>query len=62
VVPMVIMVFDSSLTKSLVTVSVSTVLITALIAWNSNREPHELLGATAAYAAVLVIFVGFNSP
>lgn len=62
IVPMVIMVFNTSLTKSLVMVSVVTVLIAVLIAWNSNGKPHELLGATAAYAAVLVIFVEFNSP
>jgi Family of unknown function (DUF6594) len=61
IVPMLIMVLDSSLTKSLVTVCVATVLLAVLIAWNSNGEPHELLGATAAYAAVLVIFVGFHT-
>ncbi|KAE8444273.1 hypothetical protein EG329_000680 [Mollisiaceae sp. DMI_Dod_QoI] len=61
IVPMVIMVLNPSVNKSLITSSIATILVAAVIAWNSSGKPHELLSATAAYTAVLVIFVGFHT-
>ena len=55
---MVIMAIDQSLTKSLITASVSTLLIVIIVAWVQGGSWKDVLGITAAYAAVLVVFVG----
>lgn len=62
VVPILIVSFNSSKTKSLVTVSLSVVLISLLIAVFSKASHLEMITATAAYAAVLVVFVGTGGP
>ncbi len=58
VVPILIMSFSSSQTKSLITISVSVLLVALAIALLSKASNQELIMATAAYAAVLVVFVG----
>lgn len=59
IVPIVIMtVPDGSKTKDLVTMSVAIVLFGMTVAWvvGSEPKPQDIVTATAAYAAVLVVF------
>ena len=58
VIPMLIMRLNETLAKSLTTVSVAAVLFSALTSLMFKASNVETLGATAAYAAVLVVFVG----
>lgn len=58
IVPMLIMTLHKSQTISLVTVPAAVLIFAIVIAAASTAKPHEVLGATAAYAAVLVVFVG----
>lgn len=57
IVPMVIMVFDPSRTKGLITTSAAVLLFAFFISLASSASNQEVLGATATYAAVLVVFV-----
>ena len=61
IVPMVIMVFYASLTKSLVTVSVATVLFSLALGLIFEASNELIVTATATYAAVLVVFVGTST-
>lgn len=57
--PMLIMTLHRSLNTSLITVSVATILFALLLAlYATDSEGKDVLAATAAYAAVLVVFVG----
>ncbi|KAI9713561.1 MAG: hypothetical protein M1820_000943 [Bogoriella megaspora] len=59
VVPMVIMAINPNITKSLITTAVSVfcfAVSTAVFA--TTADPKDVLSSTAAYAAVLVVFVG----
>lgn len=58
VIPMLVMRLGESLPKSLTTVSVAVVLFSALTSLMFKASNVETLAATAAYAAVLVVFVG----
>jgi hypothetical protein len=58
VVPMLIMANVPGKVSSLVTTCVALVIFSALIALFTELGPHEILATTAAYAAVLVVFVG----
>ena len=58
VIPMLFMRLGETLFKSLTTVSAAVVLFSALTSLMFNASNVETLGATAAYAAVLVVFVG----
>lgn len=58
IVPMAIMVFDPSLTKSLVVTSVAVSLFALVLSFSFQSSNTETLTATATYAAVLVVFVG----
>ena len=58
VVPMFIMSIPESSTRSLVTTSVAVVFFAGVISVGYNTSNSETLGITAAYAAVLVVFVG----
>lgn len=58
IVPMLIMSFDASKTKSLVTVSVAVVLFALSLNLGFDTDNKDTLTATATYAAVLVVFVG----
>lgn len=58
-VPMILMVLVPSTAMSLATVVVCTMVFAIATAYFSpTKLPIELLAATAAYAAVLVVFVG----
>jgi len=58
IVPMLIMSFHPSQTKSLVTVSVAVVLFALTLSLAFSTDNKDTLQATATYAAVLVVFVG----
>lgn len=59
--PMVLMVLKKSLHLTVITVCVSVVLVSGALALFSRKSAFEILGLTAAYAAVLVVFVGASS-
>ena len=61
VVPMLVMRLDENLKKSLITVSVAVLLFSAVTSLMFKASNVETLAATAAYAAVLVVFVGTSS-
>lgn len=59
VVPMLLMVLIRGIIVRLVTAGVCTVVFAFAFAyWSPQRTPVELLSVTAAYTAVLVVFVG----
>jgi VIT1/CCC1 family predicted Fe2+/Mn2+ transporter len=58
IVPMLIMALVRSQTASLITSSSAVLIFALAVAGISSAKPQELLAATAAYAAVLVVFVG----
>lgn len=59
--PMVLMVLRNDLLTTLLTSSVMTVLFAAALAIWTSLKGAEVLGYVAAYAAVLVVFVGSSS-
>ncbi|CAO1602662.1 hypothetical protein XANCAGTX0491_006267 [Xanthoria calcicola] len=61
IVPMLIMAICPSQAKTLVTSSVAVLLFAVGLAWKSMAKIETLLATTAAYAAVMVVFVGVNS-
>ncbi|KAF3767113.1 hypothetical protein M406DRAFT_274574, partial [Cryphonectria parasitica EP155] len=61
VVPMIVMIFQPSQTKSLISVSVAVVLFSLLLSFGIKVSNVETLVSTATYAAVLVVFVGTSS-
>ena len=61
--PMLLMALVAGKTASLVTASVATVLFALTLAFfASDSLGKDVLAATAAYAAVLVVFVGTSTP
>ena len=60
IVPMVVMALNSSLTKSLITVSIAVVLFALILSLVFETDNKDTVTATATYAAVLVVFVGTN--
>jgi len=60
-IPMLIMVLHKDLLTTLLTVSVAIIIFSVLIAIYSHQTTSEILTLTAAYAAVLVVFVGTSS-
>lgn len=49
-------------TTSLVTVAVAIVCFAGMLAWKASQTSgKDILAATAAYAAVLVVFIGTSS-
>ncbi|TVY89481.1 hypothetical protein LAWI1_G008352 [Lachnellula willkommii] len=62
IAPMLIMVLHGSVLTALLTVSVATILFVVAGALYLDVGPVQLIGATAAYAAVLVVFVGSTNP
>ncbi|KAJ5727950.1 hypothetical protein N7493_005770 [Penicillium malachiteum] len=59
IVPMLIMTLSPSKLNSLLTTSLFVVGVAVVLAWfMEDAGPKDILGATAAYAAVLVVFVG----
>lgn len=60
IVPMLIMAIRPSQVKTLITSTVAVLLFSLGLAWQSAAKTETLLEATAAYAAVMVVFVGVN--
>ncbi|KAF4624509.1 hypothetical protein G7Y89_g13664 [Cudoniella acicularis] len=60
-VPMIIMTFVQNAHLRLVVVSVAVVWFAVSVAVVSESSNQELIGATAAYTAVLVVYVGSTS-
>ena len=60
IVPMLIMAINPSQAKTLVTSSVAVLVFALILAWRSSANMETLLATTAAYAAVMVVFVGVN--
>lgn len=60
IAPMLVMAIHPSEVKTLVTASVAVVGFSLALAWKSSAQVETLLATTAAYAAVLVVFVGVN--
>lgn len=58
VIQTLIMANLESKTASLVTTCVAMFLFAAGITFGTHSKPDQVLGPTAAYAAVLVVFVG----
>jgi len=59
IAPMLLMSLHRDLNTSLITSSVATALFALVLALAArNLKGQEVLGVTAAYAAVLVVFVG----
>jgi hypothetical protein len=59
--PMLLMVLIKGVIVRLVTAGSCTVIFAFALATLSTRTPFELLSATAAYTAVLVVFVGTST-
>ena len=57
-VPMIAMTFIQAEHYLLLTTSLFVLIFAVLVAFASNASNQELLAVTAAYAAVLVVFVG----
>ncbi|KAI1392845.1 uncharacterized protein F4822DRAFT_392380 [Hypoxylon trugodes] len=62
VVPMIIMIFNHSVVKSVVVVCVAVPLFALTLALFFQATNTETFTATAGYAAVLVVFVGAINP
>jgi VIT1/CCC1 family predicted Fe2+/Mn2+ transporter len=58
IVPMIIMSLDDSVEKSLITASVSVAVVAIIVALVISGNWRDVLNFTAAYAAVIVVFVG----
>lgn len=63
VAPMLIMALHRTLLTTLLTTSVFVLAVGLVLAWSMDTaEPKDILMATAAYAAILVVFVGTTLP
>ena len=62
VVPMVIMSLNKSLTRSLITTSVAVLLVAVFVSFVIKAKNSDIIQATVAYAAVLVVFVAVSNP
>lgn len=63
VAPMLIMSLHRTLLTTLLTTSVSVLVVSVVMALTMvSAEPKDILTATAAYAAILVVFVGTTLP
>jgi hypothetical protein len=60
--PMLIMAIHPTLKKSLITSNVAVFVVAVILAWRSSGKPNDVLTTTAAYAAVLVVFVAPSDP
>lgn len=61
VVPMLIMRIHQTPNKSLITTSIAVVIFSGVVSVGFKASNAETLGITAAYAAVLVVFVGTSA-
>ena len=62
VAPMLIMAIHPNRLKTLITASVAVFLFALGVAWKSSAQRQEVLAVTAAFAAVMVVFVGVSGP
>lgn len=63
VAPMLIMTLHRTLLTALLTTSLFVLAVGLVLAWlMDSAEPKDILTATAAYAAILVVFVGTTLP
>jgi len=63
IAPMLIMTLHQSKLTSLLTTSLFVVAVAVTLAWwMEDATSKDIVGATAAYAAVLVVFVGTGTP
>ena len=61
VVPVVIMSFETSRTRSLITLSAAVMIFALVVAVLAVKgSAYEILAATAGYAAVLSVFLGVS--
>lgn len=60
--PMLLMVLHNDLTTALTTTSVAVFFVSVIISIYSTAAPEGVVGTIAAYAAVLVVFVGTIQP
>lgn len=59
VAPMLVMALHRTLLTTLLTTSLVVLVVGLVLAWMMDTaEPKDILTATAAYAAILVVFVG----
>ena len=58
IIPMLVMTYFPGKNVSVVTTSAAMLIFAAVITLGTQLAPDQVLGATAAYAAVLVVFVG----
>ena len=59
IAPMLIMTLHKSKLTSLLTTSFFVLAVAIMLSWfMKDASPKDIIGATAAYAAVLVVFVG----
>lgn len=61
VVPMLVMQLNASTTKSLITTSVAVVILSGAVSIGFKTSNADTLSITAAYAAVLVVFIGTST-
>ena len=62
IVPMLIMVIDDRKDITLLTTGAFTLIVGLILAWwMVDAHPKDIVAATAAYAAVLVVFVGTST-
>lgn len=63
VAPMLVMTLHRTLLTTLLTTSMFVLAVGLVLAWlMDSAEPKDILTATAAYAAILVVFVGTTLP
>lgn len=62
IIPVLIVAVGEASARALVVVSISILAFSVVVALFSAAEPENLLAATAAYAAVLVVFIGNTNP
>ena len=61
IAPMLFMKLYDNLIAQLVTASVAVLVLGAILAYLEEMQKKDVVGATAAYAAVLVVFIGTSS-
>jgi hypothetical protein len=62
IVPVVLMTFLTTRNQHLILTSVFTIVFALGVSFVSTASNQEILASTAAYAAVLVVFVGTSIP
>jgi hypothetical protein len=60
--PMMIMTYRTSQTARLITVSVAVIVFGLILSLGTKSTNQEILGGSAAYAAVLVVYIGTATP